>query len=180
MKQNYKRLSYQSEIDIITLNAEKIIEFNVIFNQEDLFHISSELELESIKKASLYGKISKLENDKWALTAAIGATILQRSVLTLKPVTTRIDEKITRQLIKGPDLTIQKNELELNDDDFIEQKLRLGNVFFECLALAIPTYPKAKNEIFDNISIAEKDQKNPSAQMTSPFAILSTLKKHNK
>ena len=54
MKQNYKRLSYQSEIDIITLNAEKIIEFNVIFNQEDLFHISSELELESIKKASMY------------------------------------------------------------------------------------------------------------------------------
>lgn len=177
MKENYKKLSYRSEIDITTLNKEKIIEFNVIFNQEDLFQISIDLELESIKKASMQGKISKIENDKWALKATIGATILQRSVITLKPVNTRIDEKITRQLIKGPDLTIQKNELELNNDDFIEQKLCLGDIFFECLALAAPTYPKAKNETFKNISIAEKDQKNLSIQKTSPFAILSTLKK---
>ena len=54
MKENYKKLSYRSEIDITTLNKEKIIEFNVIFNQEDLFQISIDLELESIKKHPLF------------------------------------------------------------------------------------------------------------------------------
>ena len=107
----------------------------------------------------------------------MGATILQKSVLSLKPVTTRIDDKITRRIVKGPDLSIQKSELELNDDDFIDKELHLGNIFFECLALAVPTYPKEPNEIFENISLAKKVAEIPSNDETSPFAILSALKK---
>ncbi|MDC0151387.1 hypothetical protein OAI80_00310 [Paracoccaceae bacterium] len=177
MRENYKPLSYQDKIDLSKLNAEKTIKFDMIFSQEDLLQISNDLDLESIKKTKLRGEISKINKDKWTLRAVMGATILQKSVLSLKPVTTRIDDKITRQIVKGPDLSIQKSELELNDDDFIDKELHLGNIFFECLALAVPTYPKEPNEIFENISLAQKAAEIPSNDETSPFAILSALKK---
>lgn len=176
MKENYKALSYQSKIDITTLIAENNIEFNIIFDQNDLLLIAATLDLESIKKATMRGKISRY-NEEWVLQAMVGATISQKSVISLKPVTTRIDEKITRRLVRGPDLTIQENELELNDDDFIDKELFLGNIFFECLALALPTYPKETNEVFDSNSLAQKVGKIPSTEETSPFAILSALKK---
>ena len=88
-----------------------------------------------------------------------------------------IRDRITRRIVKGPDLSIQKSELELNDDDFIDKELCLGNIFFECLALALPTYPKETNEVFDIISLAQKVGEIPSNEETSPFAILSALKK---
>jgi uncharacterized metal-binding protein YceD (DUF177 family) len=177
LKENYKALSYQSKINITTLIAENNIEFNIIFDQNDLLLIAATLDLESIKKATMRGKISRYNNEEWVLQAMVGATISQKSVISLKPVTTRIDEKITRRLVKGPDLTIQENELELNDDDFIDKELFLGNIFFECLALALPTYPKEANELFDSISSAQKVGEIPSNEETSPFAILSVLKK---
>ncbi len=101
----------------------------MIFSQKDLLQIANDLDLESIKKTKLRGEISRIDNDKWTLRAIMGATILQKSVLSLKPVTTRIDDKITRRIVKGPDLSIQKSELELNDDDFIDKELCLGNIF---------------------------------------------------
>ena len=177
MLENYKPLSYQSRIDLSKLNAEKTIKFEMVFSREDLLQIANDLDLESIKKTKMLGEFTRIDNDKWTLRAVMGATILQKSVLSLKPVTTRIDEKITRRIVNGPDLSIQKSELELNDDDFIDKELCLGNIFFECLALALPTYPKETNEVFDSISLAQKVGEIPSNEETSPFAILSALKK---
>ena len=95
MRENYKPLSYQDKIDLSKLNAEKTIKFDMIFSQEDLLQIANDLDVESIKKTKLRGEISKINKDKWTLRAVMGATILQKSVLSLKPVTTRIDDKLS-------------------------------------------------------------------------------------
>ena len=95
------------------------------------------------------GRIIATAANQWHLKAKIGATIVQESVLSLKPVTTRIDDSVDRRIIKGRDNAVQKSELELNEDHFIEHELDLGAIFFESIALSIPIFPKEKGESFE-------------------------------
>jgi len=178
LKEKYRELSYKSKIDIAALSAEKSIKFNISFSAEDLSEIATSLDVNSIKKATMRGKILRIDKDKWTLNTVIGATVLQNSVVSLRPVMTRIDNKVSRQLVKGPDMSIQKNERELNDDDFIDKELCLGLIFFEYLALTIPLYPKEKDEVFAESSFTHQEKKEDAeSKKISPFAILAKLKK---
>ena len=177
MKESLKKFSNKSRIEIFVLETEKKIDFTLSFTDEELTQLKKDLNLISLKKTSMSGKITATAAGQWHLKAKIGATIVQESVLSLKSVTTRIDDKIDLRIIKGHDNAVQNSELELNEDYFIAHELDLGAVFFENVALSIPVFPKEKGESFENKVFTAKGIDPLTNDRISPFFILNKLKK---
>ena len=59
--------------------------------------LAARLGLLDLRKLSLRGEIAPDGPRGWRLDAALGATVVQRCGVTLAPVTTRIDETVTRR-----------------------------------------------------------------------------------
>ena len=180
MKESLKKFFDRSRIEIFVLETEKKIEFSLSFTDNELTELKKDLNLVSLKKASMSGKITATAAGQWHLKAKIGATIIQESVLSLKAVTTRIDDKIDMCIIKGHDDAVQNSELELNEDYFIEHELDLGAVFFENIALSIPLFPKEKGEYFENKVFTAKGIDPLTNDRISPFFILNKLKEKDQ
>lgn len=180
MKESLKKFFDRSRIEIFVLETEKKIEFSLSFTDNELTELKKDLNLVSLKKTSMSGKITATAAGQWHLKAKIGATIVQESVLSLKSVTTRIDDKIDMCIIKGHDDAVQNSELELNEDYFIEHELDLGAVFFENIALSIPLFPKEKGEYFENKVFTAKGIDPLTNDRISPFFILNKLKEKDQ
>ena len=180
VKETLKRFYDKSRIAIFVLETEKKIDFSLSFNDDELVQLKKNLNLISVKKTSMSGRISATAAGQWHLKAKIGATIVQESVLSLKLVTTRIDDKIDMRIIKGHDNVVQNSELELNEDYFIEHELDLGVVFFENVALSIPVFPKEKGGYFENKVFTAKGIDPLTNDKISPFFILNKLKEKDQ
>ena len=78
--------------------------------------IAEELELSSLRKLSFAGRIVSIGKADWQLEARLGATVVQPCVVTLEPVTTRIDIDVVRRFVADyadPD----EPEAEMPDDE---------------------------------------------------------------
>ena len=180
MRESLKKFSNKSRIEIFVLETEKKIDFSLSFNDDELVQLKKNLNLISVKKTSMSGRISATAAGQWHLKAKIGATIVQESVLSLKLVTTRIDDKIDMRIIKGHDNVVQNSELELNEDYFIEHALDLVAIFFENIALSIPAFPKEQGESFENKVFTAKGIGPLTNDRISPFFILNKLKENDQ
>ena len=82
---------------------------------------------------------------KRRLREELGATVVQDCVVTLEPVTTRIDEEVTRAY-RADFAPPEGPEVEMPEDESAEPlpaALDLAQVMIEALALALPPYPRA-------------------------------------
>ncbi|MGC1498170.1 MAG: DUF177 domain-containing protein [Sulfitobacter sp.] len=143
-----------------------------------LAEIATTLDLSSLRKLSFVGRIVPSGNTDWKLEGRLGATVVQPCVITLEPVTTRIDADITRQFVhdySDPD----EPEAEMPEDESTE---RLGQwidpalVMQEALTLRVPDYPRK-----DDVELGQMVYTKPGeAPMTDedarPFAGLADLK----
>jgi len=107
--------------------------------------IARELSLRSLRKARLQGTLSPAGKHDWHLKATLGATAIQECVVTLEPVTTRIDTALTRSYLT--DLPQPSgDDLAIPEDDTIEPlptQVDLMALLMEALALLVPDYPRA-------------------------------------
>jgi uncharacterized metal-binding protein YceD (DUF177 family) len=72
--------------------------------------------------------------------------VVQPCVVTLEPVTTRIEEPVERRFRAELPEPLPGAEVEMPEDDALEplpETLDLGRVMTEALALAVPEYPRA-------------------------------------
>jgi len=141
--------------------------------------ISETLDITSIRKMTFDGEIAPEGETDWRLTAKLGATVTQPCVVTLDPVTSRIDEKITRRYLSNmPE--IDGDEVEIPEDVSIEElpsTLDLYQVAIESLSLALPQFPRADGAAIGEISVTEPGLTPMSDDDAKPFAGLSDLKK---
>ena len=79
--------------------------------------IAKELGLLGLRKMRFGGEITPFGSSGWKLSARLGATVVQACVLTLDPVTTRIDEKIYRQYSAKPEAQPTDGEIEMPGDE---------------------------------------------------------------
>ncbi|MEM1264872.1 MAG: DUF177 domain-containing protein [Pseudomonadota bacterium] len=134
------------------------------------------LGLLGLRKLRLSGRLAPHEKAGWELTADLGATVTQACVLTLAPVTTRVETRVVRRY--APDIAPMPDGAELGPEDDLETEplpeiLDLGEVAIEALALAMPDYPRA-----DGAELPESAQDHETdAQRESPFAALVSLSK---
>ncbi|MEJ6388226.1 YceD family protein [Gymnodinialimonas ulvae] len=99
-----------------------------------------------LRKLRLSGEATPEGKADWRLDATLGATVVQECVVTLEPVTTRIDTELTRRYrAQMPEPSGE--EMEMPEDDTIEPlraEVDLMQVLSEALALALPDYPRAE------------------------------------
>lgn len=107
--------------------------------------IAADLGISAVRKLRLHGTLIAESKYDWRLEARLGATVVQECVVTLAPVTTRIDLDIARSY--RTDLPVPTgDDFEMPEDETIEdlpQHLSLDALMIEALALALPDYPRA-------------------------------------
>jgi len=133
-----------------------------------------------VRKLRFVGKIAPLGRRDWQLTARLGATVVQECVTSFQPVTTRIDEDVTRSyLAEIEDIAASGEEMEMPEDDTAEAlpaELDLGDVMIEALALALPDYPRAEGIEPLNQSYSAPGTTPLQDEDTKPFAGLASLR----
>lgn len=140
--------------------------------------LAQALGVTQIKKLSFEGKLRAAGKTDWTLTGNLGATVVQPCVVTLDPVTTRIDEPVLRQYIsdwQDPD----DPEAEMPEDDSSEplaETIDAMAAITEALSLAIPAYPRTEGAELGAIVHAEPGVEPLNEETVKPFASLAALK----
>lgn len=140
--------------------------------------IAEDLSLRGLRKLRLTGTLQAVGKYDWHLEARLGATAIQDCVVTLDPVTTRIDTDFTRSyVVDMPEPTVE--DFEIPDDDTVEplpQTLNLLDLMSEALALALPDYPRADGVALGTAIFAGPGVQPMSDEDAKPLAGLAALR----
>ncbi len=152
--------------------------FEIVPEADALKDIAAELGLNGLRKVRFTGRISAEGDRDWLLTGRLGATVVQPCVVTLAPVTTRIETEVRRQYT--PDFVEPEgDDIEMAEDDTLEplgKTIDLGDVLVESLSLALPLYPRADEAELETSVFTEPGKDAMSDEDTKPFAGLAALK----
>ena len=146
---------------------------------EDTAQLKAALGLDGLRKVSLRGTLAPLGKADWRFEGVIGATVVQPCVVTLDPVTTRIDEPVERSWIAGYTEPEAAGETEMPEDDTQEplgETIDLGTVLTEALALALPAYPRADGADLGEAVFTEPGKEPLHDADLKPLAGLAALK----
>ena len=143
--------------------------------------LAQDLGIEAIRKLRFEGEITAEGRDDWRLDATLGATVVQPCVVTLAPVTTRIDVAVTRRfLARMPDIVLDESgEAEMPEDETLEplgSEIDLAAVMAEALALNLPLYPRADGAELGAAVFAEPGIAPMRDEDAKPFAGLAGLR----
>ncbi|MGJ8627764.1 MAG: YceD family protein [Sulfitobacter sp.] len=164
----------------LSQNADNAFELRP--DAETMRALAEALELSSLRKLSFVGRIVSMGKTDWQLEARLGATVVQPCVVTLEPVTTRIDTNVLRRFISDysdPD----EPEAEMPEDETSE---RLGQwidpavAMHEALALAVPDYPRKEDAELGQLVYTKPGETPMTDEDARPFAGLADLKNQLK
>lgn len=167
---------------IADLNERRPTRFELTFDAAQIRQFAEELDLISLKKLRFTGELTAKGRDQWELTADLGATVQQNCVISFVPVTTRIDEKITRRYVPEAIFEQVADDEEIaeasGDDamDILPAEIDLVDVFRETLVLALPDYPRAEGVELGERVFSEEGVKPMQDADAKPFARLAALK----
>ena len=140
--------------------------------------LAEALGIPAIRKLRFSGTLTPLGRQDWELRADLGATVVQDCVVTLAPVTTRIDATVTRRYLADY-VEPGGTEAEMPEDDEAEplpQTLDLGQVLREALALELPPFPRAEGAALDEAQFAAPGVSPMTDDDAKPLAGLAALK----
>ena len=173
-KQEIDNFSYIILIEQIKREIEH--EFHLVCSKDALRELPKKLNVIEAKKASFNGYLKLQVANRIFLCGTVKAKLIQPCSLTLEPVVTTINEKISRTFFIGPNekKPIKKSVFELTeksfDNDIILDEINLGEVLMETISLETPDYPKKSGASMRLTRTESIDRENP-------FSILSKLKK---
>jgi uncharacterized metal-binding protein YceD (DUF177 family) len=129
----------------------------------------------SVEALGFKGRLRPLDAG-WDLQAKLTAHVVQRCVVSLDPVTERVEQTVRRRFL--PEATPVETEIEISPehDDEIEplgRRIDLGLVATEALALALPDYPRRPGAQL--IGVTEDDIPGEESE-GRPFAALAALR----
>ena len=139
--------------------------------------LAQSLELSALRKLRLSVALSPSEGGLM-LTGHLGATVVQPCVVTLAPVTTRIEAPVSRTYLREMPEP-EGEEVEMPEDDSLEplgEVIDLGALLAEALALNLPLYPRAEGAELGEATFAEDGVVPLSDEDAKPFAGLEGLK----
>jgi uncharacterized metal-binding protein YceD (DUF177 family) len=168
-------------VRIATLRRTPVLAFDIAPDEAEAARLARLLDARSVRRMRLAGEL-RPEGDGWRLDARLGATVVQTCVVTLEPVTARLDLPLRRLFVP---LGTGGREIEVGpeDDDEIEplgETLDLGLVAIEALALALPAYPRHPDADLRPAAAAppgaDPDAGSDADGTTQPFAGLAALR----
>lgn len=141
--------------------------------------LAESLGLDALRKLRFRGEIAPEGPADWRLSGDLGATVVQSCVVTLAPVTTRIDVPVARLYLAEPPALPEGAEVEMPEDDSQEPLpavLDLQRVMAEALALAVPLYPRAPGAELGDAAFTEPGARPLTDADVKPFAGLAALR----
>lgn len=163
------------------LNARKPVRIDLAPDADMRARLAQALDIRAVRKFVFTGELRPLGRRDWELTAHLGATVVQECAITLAPVTTRIDEAITRRyLAEMPEVSAL--EMEMPEDDTAEplgRSIDPSAVALEALLLALPAFPRAEGaELAPEGRLIATPDGNTDTREDSPrpFAVLARLR----
>ena len=161
------------------LSAGRPTTFELRPDKPQMKRIAAELGLEGLRKLSFVGTVRSEGKTDWRLDAMLGATVVQGCVITLDPVTTRLDTPVKRVFVNDMPDRLTEDEVEMPDDDTLEplgDVIDLNTVMTEALALALPDYPRSSDAQLEQTEFMPPDAQPIREEETKPFAALAALK----
>jgi hypothetical protein len=145
----------------------------------ELSAMAGALGLTALRKVRLEGELRPRGRTDWDFSAHLGATVVQPCVVTLAPVTTRIEDDVERRFRADLPEPVPGAEVEMPEDDALEplpEALDLSRLLTEALALAVPEYPRAEGASLGEASFTEPGRTPMTDAEARPFAGLARLK----
>jgi uncharacterized metal-binding protein YceD (DUF177 family) len=152
--------------------------FDLTLDPDACRSLAAALDLDALRKVRLQGTLQASGQRDWRLEARLGATVVQPCVVTLEPVTTRIEAPVARLYLahySEPD----GSEVEMDEDDTQEPlpaELDLGALIAEALALNLPQYPRKPDAYLGRRLFAPPGADPLTDEAVRPFATLATLR----
>lgn len=132
---------------VAALSPDRPHRFELAPGPEERRTIAAELGLSGLRKLRFAGTLSPEGRADWRLDAHLGATVTQPCVVSLDPVTTRIEEDVVRRFLHDwPPVEERGEDVEMPEDETIDplgDQIDLRAVMLEALSLALPPYPRA-------------------------------------
>ncbi|MCK0148452.1 DUF177 domain-containing protein [Marivita sp. S6314] len=143
--------------------------------------LADQLGLSALKKLRFEGEIAPAGAQGWSLRGTLGATVVQPCVVTLEPVTTRIDEHVERTYVPAEyfDIGEEGAETEMPEDtstELLGAVISAVAVMEESLLLALPQYPRSEGVDLGEAVFAEDGVTPMKDEDTKPFAGLAALR----
>ena len=173
-----KPLPSDTALRVADLSQNAEVPFALRPDAAVLAEIAAALELSALRKLSFEGELRAIGKTDWRLTARLGATVVQACVVTLEPVTTRIDKTIERQFIADY-ADPEDPEAEMPEDETTEalgEWIDPAQVMKEALAIAVPDYPRKEGAELGQMVYAQPGTVAMTDEDARPFAGLADLK----
>ncbi len=170
---------WSQPLRVASLPSRKPTRFSIRPDPELRREIAAALDLQSLSKLSFSGEIRPLGPEDWELVGRLGATVVQPCVVTLAPVTTRIDEDLRREYRRDLPRFEAGSEVEMPADDSVEDlgdSIDPGRVMVEALALALPLFPRAPGAALERSRFGEPGKPPLDDDEAKPFAGLKSLR----
>lgn len=140
--------------------------------------VADALGIEAIRKLRFEGRLVPDGARDWRLEATLGATAVQACVVTLAPVTTRVDAEVVRRYLADW-VEPEAEEAEMPEDETQEalpDRLDLAVVMREALALSLPDYPRAEGAELSEATFAGPGVQPMTDDDARPLAGLAALR----
>ncbi|MBV7409551.1 DUF177 domain-containing protein [Maritimibacter sp. DP1N21-5] len=170
--------NYGPRLKVSELDHSRPHDLAVSLNEESAMALAHELGIEAARKVRLEGRLAPVGRRDWRFEGTLGATVVQPCVVTLAPVTTRIDEPVERTWIEG--LTPTTAEESETPQDVAQEPLGpvidIGALLAEAVALALPLYPRADDAELGDAVFTEPGKDAIRDEDLKPFAGLASLR----
>lgn len=168
-------------IDVARLRDREPIPFDIAPTEPEARAIKELLDLQNLGKFRFAGQLSPSDDGSWTLKAQLGATVTQTCVVSLEPVRTRVDAPVRRIYVKGRHPAAIGAEVVVSprDDEDVEplgDRIDLGLVAIEALALALPAYPRRDEAYLQEMGLSGPDSEAPAEPELKPFSSLAVLR----
>jgi uncharacterized metal-binding protein YceD (DUF177 family) len=171
-------MSNTTSLRVADLPQNTPTSFELRPNTTELDDITAELDLLGLRKLSFVGRVEAEGKKDWVLTAKLGATVVQPCVVTLEPVTTRIDVPVTRTfLAEWADPEDEEFEIPEGDEtEALGAEIDPTQVMIEALSLALPLYPRKEGAELEQADYTEPGKQAMTDEDAKPFAGLAGLR----
>lgn len=172
------KLSGKTLFRVADLSQNQATKFQIEPDSETLTRIADDLNLLGLKKLRFSGQIKASGKRDWKVTGQLGATVVQPCVVTLEPVTSRVESQVSL-LFKHDYEEPNDEEFELTDEENTEalgEEINVEDVMQEALALALPLYPRSEDANLENSAYTEPGKKAMTDEDARPFAGLASLR----
>ena len=161
------------------LNNTRATKFSVVPSADTLKEIRDRLGIDDLRKLRFEGELRPDGTQDWVLEGHLGVTVVQACVVTGDPVTTRLEEDVTRHFLANPPELPHGDEIEMPEDDTIEdlpETLDLLDIVYEVTAIALPPYPRSEGAELEQRLFSPPGAEPLTDAAASPFAGLAALK----